>query len=75
VLAVADEPLARRSDGKTHWVRVYGGVAPDGRLHVRSTGPQGSHQLAATAAAQGLAEVVDGDGVAAGGDVPVLWFD
>lgn len=75
VLAVADEPLARRPDGKTHWVRVYGGFGPDGRLHVRSTGPQGSHQLAATAAAQGLAQVVDGDGVPAGGDVPVLWFD
>lgn len=75
VLAVADEPFARRADGKTHWVRVYGGFGPDGRLHVQSTGPQGSHQLAATAAAQGLAEVVDGDGVPAGGDVPVLWFD
>ncbi len=75
VLAVADEPFARRPDGKTHWVRVYGGVGPEGRLHVRSTGPQGSHQLAATAAAQGIAEVVDGEGVPAGGDVPVLWFD
>ena len=75
VLAIADAGMARRSDGKTHWVRVYGGFGPDGRLHVRSTGPQGSHQLAATAAAQGLAEVVDGDGVPAGGEVPVLWFD
>ncbi len=75
VLAIADADMARRSDGKTHGVRVYGGFGPDGRLHVRSTGPQGSHQLAATAAAQGLAEVVDGDGVPAGGEVPVLWFD
>jgi molybdenum cofactor synthesis domain-containing protein len=75
VLAIADAGMARRPDGKTHWVRVYGGFGPDGRLHVQSTGPQGSHQLAATAAAQGLAEVVDGDGVAAGGEVPVLWFD
>ena len=36
----------------------------DGRWHVRSTGAQGSHQLAATAAADGLALVPDGDGVA-----------
>jgi molybdopterin biosynthesis enzyme len=75
VVAVASEPFARRPDGKTHWTRVYGGFEPDGRLHVRITGPQGSHQLAATARAQGLAEIVDGDGVPAGGDVPVLWFD
>ena len=74
VLAVADDGLARRPDGKTHWVRVFGGFGADGRLHVRVTGPQGSHQLAATAGAQGLAQVVDGDGVAPGGDVPVLWF-
>ena len=74
IVAIADDGLSRRPDGKTHWVRVYGGFGPDGRLHVRVTGPQGSHQLAATAGAQGLAEVVDGDGVSPGGDVPVLWF-
>ena len=74
VLAVADGGLGRRPDGKTHWVRVFGGFGADGRLHVWVTGPQGSHQLAATAGAQGLAQVVDGDGVAPGGDVPVLWF-
>jgi len=74
IRAVTDEALARRPDGKTHWLRVYGDVADDGRLHVRVTGAQGSHQLAATAGAQGLAELPDGDGVTAGGDVAVLWF-
>ena len=72
VLAVADEPLRRRPDGKVHYQRVHGGFGADGRWHVRSTGAQGSHQLASTAAANGLAAVPDGDGVPAGGDVPVL---
>jgi molybdopterin molybdotransferase len=39
---------------------------------VRPAGGQGSHQLAALAAADGLAVVPDGEGVAAGGDVEVL---
>ena len=72
VLAVADEPLRRRPDGKIHYQRVHGGFGADGRWHVRSTGAQGSHQLASTAAANGLAAVPDGDGVAAGGDVGVM---
>ena len=72
VLAVADEGLPRRPDGKVHFQRVHGAFGADGRWHVRSTGPQGSHQLAATAVANGLAVVGDGDGVAAGGDVEVL---
>jgi molybdenum cofactor synthesis domain-containing protein len=75
VLAVADDALSRRPDGKTHWTRVHGAFGPDGRFHVRSSGEQGSHQLAATAAANALAEVVDGTGIAAGGDVSVLLLD
>ncbi len=74
-MAVADEPLRRRPDGKLHLVRVFGAFAPDGRWHVRSTGAQGSHQLAATSAANGLALLPDGDGVAAGGDVSVMILD
>ena len=35
--------------------RVHGRFEADGRFHVRSTGAQGSHQLAATAAADALA--------------------
>jgi molybdopterin molybdotransferase len=72
VQAIADEPLRRRPDGKVHYVRVHGAFAPDGRWHVRSTGPQASHQLAASAGANGLAELPEGDGVGVGDDVEVL---
>jgi molybdopterin biosynthesis enzyme len=72
VRAVADDGLPRRPDGKLHLVRTHGRFEADGRWHVRSTGAQGSHQLAATAAADGLAFVPDGDGIGPGGDVDVL---
>jgi molybdopterin biosynthesis enzyme len=72
VAAVADEPLRRRPDGKTHFVRVEATVDGDGTLHVRSSGGQGSHQLAAMAQAEALAVVADGEGVPAGGTVPLL---
>ena len=72
VVAVADDGLRRRPDGKVHFQRVHGAFGPDGRLHVRSTGAQGSHQLAATAGASALAVVPDGDGIAPGDDVRVL---
>lgn len=72
VRGLADVALARRRDGKTHWLRVVTSFGEDGRCHVRPTGAQGSHQLAASAAADGLAEVPDGDGVPAGGEVDVL---
>lgn len=75
VLAVADESFGRRPDGKEHFVRVRTHFAPDGRLHVASTGAQGSHQLAATAAADGLARLPDGNGVDAGDEVDVLLID
>ena len=72
VLAIADAPLKRRQDGKVHFMRVFGSFGDDGRLHVRDTGPQGSHQLAATALANGLAIVPDGAGIAAGADIEVM---
>jgi molybdopterin molybdotransferase len=72
VRALADGPLRRRPDGKLHLVRVHGGFGPDGRWHVRSTGAQGSHQLASTAGANGLALLPDGNGVDAGAEVDVL---
>lgn len=72
VRAIADRPLRRKPDGKTHFVRVFGSFGTDGRLHVHDTGPQGSHQLASTAAANGLAIVPDGPGVESGGEVDVL---
>jgi len=72
VRAIVDTPLKRKSDGKIHYMRVFGTFTPDGRLHVRDTGPQGSHQLAATAMANGLAEVPDGNGLGIGDEVDVM---
>jgi molybdenum cofactor synthesis domain-containing protein len=75
IRAIADDGLRRRPDDKLHLVRVHARFGEDGRLHVRSTGPQGSHQLAATAAADALAFVPDGDGIAPGGEVDVMLID
>jgi molybdenum cofactor synthesis domain-containing protein len=71
IRAVLDSPLKRKQDGKIHFMRVFGEFAEDGRLHVRDSGPQGSHQLASTAMANGLAHVPDGNGLQAGDEVPV----
>ncbi len=70
--AIADNGLPRRSDGKTHFVRVQARFDDDGRLHVQSVGAQGSHQLAATSLANALAVVPDGDGIEPGGAVAAL---
>jgi molybdopterin biosynthesis enzyme len=70
--AVADEALPRRPDGKLHLVRVVASTDDDGRLHVRSSGGQGSHLLRAMALANALALLPDGDGVEAGGTVKVV---
>ena len=72
VLAVADEPLKRHSDGKLHITRVHGAFGVDGRWHIRAGGPQGSHQLAATALANSLALIPDGSGVPVGGEVETI---
>ncbi len=72
IRAVSDDGLARRPDGKLHLTRVHAAFDPDGRLHVRSGGEQGSHQLAATALANAIAYVADGTGVAAGDEVDVM---
>ncbi len=72
VVAIADDALVRHPDGKVHFMRVGGGFADDGRFHVRPVDAQGSHQLAATAAADAMAVVPDGDGIPAGAEVAVL---
>jgi molybdenum cofactor synthesis domain-containing protein len=72
VRGVADHDLRRSPDDKVHFVRVIGRFDDDGRFHVRSVGAQGSHQLAATAAANALAVLHDGHGVTAGSDVDVI---
>ena len=71
VRAIVDAPMKRKQDGKIHFMRVFGEFAEDGRLHVRDSGPQGSHQLASTAMANGLAQVPDGNGLQVGEHVPV----
>ncbi|MDQ1722953.1 MAG: molybdopterin molybdotransferase [Pseudonocardiales bacterium] len=72
VLGVADAPLQRpHGDGRTAFLRVSCQFGPDGRLHVRPVAGQDSHQLSASAAAGGLAEVEDGRLVEAGDEVPV----
>jgi molybdopterin molybdotransferase len=70
--AIAAEDFERRPDGKLHLLRVVAAMGPDGRIVVRSAGGQASHQLAAMAAANALALVPDGVGVAAGAEVGIL---
>jgi molybdenum cofactor synthesis domain-containing protein len=72
VRAVVDDGLPRRPDGKLHLVRVASSFGDDGRLHVRSSGGQGSNLLRSMALANALALVPDGDGVPVGGEVDVL---
>jgi molybdenum cofactor synthesis domain-containing protein len=72
IVAVADVALDRQPDGKVHFLRVSGEFADDGRYHVRPVGAQGSHQLAATALADALAVLPDGDGVPAGAEIATL---
>lgn len=72
LVAVADGGIRRSPDGKVHLVRVTGAFADDGRYHVQAVRAQGSHQLAATAMADALAIVPDGDGIPPGADVSVV---
>jgi len=72
VLGIVDEQLDRRPDGKIHFARVacrYDGAT--GTYRVRSAGAQGSHHMAAMAAADALAELPDGDALEVGSTVRV----
>jgi molybdenum cofactor synthesis domain-containing protein len=73
--ARAEGALPRRADGKIHFARVV--LAPDGEagLVARSAGSQGSHHTAAMAAANALAVLPDGAGVADGDPVSVFFLD
>ena len=72
VRGIAGADLARRADGKTHFARVHAALTEDGRHSASFSGGQGSHQLSAMAAANALAIVPDGDGVAAGEAVDLI---
>ena len=71
IVARAAHDFTRRVDGKLHLDRVH--VTWDGRGYVAaSTGVQESNVLSATAAANGLALLPDGDGVRAGDELAVM---
>jgi molybdenum cofactor synthesis domain-containing protein len=75
VLAIAEERMSRRRDGKVHFVRVVTRVDESGRLVVRPSGGQGSHQLRSMALANGLAILPNGEGAEAGDSVRVMIVD
>jgi len=74
VCATTESAMLRRSDGKLHLDRVRV-THRDGRYYAGRSGPQYSNVLSATAAANGLALLPDGDGVAEGADVDVMRLD
>jgi len=73
--AVTDVDLTRDADGKVHLLRVVAGVDRTGRLHVRPSGGQDSHQLRSLAGANALAILPDGPGARAGDEIGVLLLD
>ncbi len=74
VMAITDEDIVRREDGKIHFDRVRATWGSDGRVHVRRTGAQGSHQLASTSVANALIAVPDGNGLRTGDEVVVTFL-
>jgi molybdenum cofactor synthesis domain-containing protein len=72
VTGVADERWFGARDGRTSFVRVHAEFGPDGRLHARSAGGQGSHQLRAMSLSNALAVVEPGIEVSPGDPVGLL---
>lgn len=69
------EPIRKKS-GRTEYQRGRVSTAPDGSLHVRTTGSQGSGVLRSMAEANGLIVLHHGQGnVAVGDEVDVMMFD
>lgn len=74
LVAVADEPLSSRA-GRVDFHRGLYTGGPDGRLHVRTTGPQGSGMLSSMVAANCLIEIdAERDHVSAGDTVTIQPF-
>jgi molybdopterin molybdotransferase len=66
----------RKKPGRTEYQRGWVSTAPDGALHVKTTGSQGSGVLRSMAEANGLIVLHHGQGnVAVGDEVDVLMFD
>jgi molybdenum cofactor synthesis domain-containing protein len=74
MVATAEHAMPRKPDGKLHLDRVRV-RAEGGRFVAARTGEQASNVLSATAAANGLALLPDGDGVPEGGEVRVMRLD
>jgi molybdenum cofactor synthesis domain-containing protein len=74
VTARAEHAFPRKPDGKLHLDRVRVWV-DDGRYVVASVGKQASNALAATALADGLVLLPDGDGVDERDEVTVMLLD
>jgi molybdopterin molybdotransferase len=74
VPATAAHAMPRKPDGKLHLDRVRVHAEGD-RFVAARTGAQASNVLSATAAANGLALLPDGDGVPEGGDLRVMRLD
>ena len=74
VTATAEHAMPRKPDGKLHLDRVRVRVEGDVYLAAR-TGDQASNVLSATAVANGLALLPDGDGVPQRGKVRVMRLD
>ena len=72
VVAMAGPGLTRRVDGRTALIRVACTWDGNGRVHAVPVHAQGSHQLAASAGANGLAVLPDGPGVVEGDPVTVV---
>ena len=65
-----------KKPGRTEYQRAWVSTAPDGSLHVKLTGSQGSGVLRSMAEANGLMLLHHGQGpVAAGDEVDVMMFD
>ena len=71
IQGIADEPLVRHPDGKTHYSRVLARYE-DGRIRVRSVTGQGSHMLTSMARSNALAILPNGDGCDEGDVVDIL---
>ena len=74
VTATAERAMPRKPDGKLHLDRVRVRAEGDDYVATR-TGDQASNVLSATALANGLALLADGDGVPEGGEVRVMRLD
>ena len=76
IRSISDEDFtASHRDGRTAYLRAQAAFEPDGRLHVRPVAKQDSHQLSATANANALVRVVDGQQPMVGDEVDALLLD